>query len=104
MEEAEAPFRCRLQKNGLKFSRDIAKWEKRAPLRRRPAAAVGAGKSRVDERDWDNGERVGGSADGGADGDGAGGAAFFAFPLVVHNSHAHHVVSIQFYHNTFQPL
>ncbi|CAM9944737.1 unnamed protein product [Scytosiphon promiscuus] len=35
VEEAEAPFRCRLQKGELKFSRDIAKWEARAPAKRK---------------------------------------------------------------------
>lgn len=82
MEEAEAPFRCRLQRDGLKFSRDIANWEKRAPVRN---PSVGSRKGQAGKVDGDD-SITDGSVGGG---DGAG---FFAFPLVVHSSHAHHVV------------
>ncbi|CAM9553764.1 unnamed protein product [Ectocarpus sp. 13 AM-2016] len=97
VEEAEAPFRCRLQRDGLTFSRDIAKWEARAPAKK---IANDNGDSGVGNTggDLDGDEHWGGEGDG-ADGGGAGGggsgggdgAGFFAFPLVVHNSHAHHV-------------
>eukprot|EP00903_Cladosiphon_okamuranus_P014951 g13839.t1 len=91
VEEAEAPFRCRLQKNGLKFSRDISKWEARAPVRRKNnkgSQEAGDGFTRDDH------ERCSGGGGGGGGRQGAecgGGASFFAFPLVAHNAHAHHV-------------
>eukprot|EP00904_Undaria_pinnatifida_P013861 jgi/Undpi1/9605/HiC_scaffold_27.g12061.m1 len=125
-EEAEAPFRCRLQRSGLKFSRDIAKWEKRAPVKKKKTGTTkklgnGAGwaedqaaggkrtggragtKHGVVGEGGGGGDSAGGSGGGGGDGgggDGGGGggggvggdgARFFAFPLVVNNSHAHHV-------------
>lgn len=101
MEEAEAPFRCRLQRDGLKFSRDIAKWEARAPAKQNANAdANGGGGTPGQELDGDEhwgGDGGGGGESGGGDdsegGSGGGdGAGFFAFPLVVHNSHSHHVV------------
>lgn len=93
MEEAEAPFRCRLQKDRLKFSRDIAKWEPRAPVKRmaKNNRRKGGGPNPGQELRGD--ERLSSDSDaGGGDGEGGDGAGFFAFPLVVHNSHAHHVV------------
>lgn len=67
VEEAEAPLRCRLQRRKLKFSRDVSKWEKRAP----GASVAGAsGGSVVSD-----------------EGDG-----FFAFPLAACSSRPHHVV------------
>ncbi|CAM9196713.1 unnamed protein product [Ectocarpus sp. 12 AP-2014] len=97
VEEAEAPFRCRLQRDGVKFSRDIAKWEARAPDKKN---AHDNGNSGVGNPggDLDGDEHWGGEGGGGDGGGGGGGssgrgdgAGFFAFPLVVHNSHAHHV-------------
>lgn len=98
VEEAEAPFRCRLQRDGLKFSRDIAKWEARAPEKKNDNDNDNSGGgNRGGELDGD--EYWGGEGGGGDGGSGSGGgscggdgAGFFAFPLVVHNSHAHHVV------------
>lgn len=98
MEEAEAPFRCRLQKDGLKFSRDISKWEARAPLKRK--SNKGSEEAGDEFTSSENERCSGGSGGGGSDVGGergtecGGGASFFAFPLVVHNSHAHHVVRI----------
>lgn len=89
MEEAEAPFRCRLQRDGLKFSRDISKWEARTPVFRR-------GEKRSEEEGDEfagENERACGGNIRGERGTGGDGANLFAFPLVVHNSHAHHVVS-----------
>ena len=92
MEEAEAPFRCRLQKDGLKFSRDITKWEARAPVKGKNNG-VGGDRGNEDE-DWDGSGRGGGGSESGdrVGEEGGDGAGFFAFPVVVHNSHAHHVV------------
>ncbi|CAM9311861.1 unnamed protein product [Pylaiella littoralis] len=103
VEEAEAPYRCRLQRKGLKFSRDIAKWCARAAVKRknngsgRSGAKVDAGDELNGDECWESGGGGGGSDSGGGGsggdgGDGGGdGAGFFAFPLVVHNSRAHHV-------------
>ncbi|CBN74550.1 hypothetical protein Esi_0030_0042 [Ectocarpus siliculosus] len=102
VEEAEAPFRCRLQRDGLKFSRDIATWEARAPAKKndndKGNSGVGSPGGDLDGDEHWGGEGVGGDGrGGGVGGDGGGGngggdgAGFFAFPLVVHNSHAHHV-------------
>lgn len=92
VEEAEAPFRCRLQREGLKFSRDITKWEKRMPLTRTDEKRDVGNVFDVDDHDdgIDQGESNMGKKSGTSEGHGAG---FCAFPLVVHNSHAHHVVS-----------
>lgn len=90
-EEAEAPFRCRLQRSGLKFSRDIAKWEKRLPKKKTAGSSEqGDNGSCADHQNGRKG--AGGDGGGGGGGSGGDGAGFFAFPLVVHNSHAHHVV------------
>lgn len=92
VEEAEAPFRCRLQKDGLKFSRDISKWEARAPVKGKKRSEE-AGDEFTGENERFSGGSGGGSDIGGGRGmEWGGGASFFAFPLVVHNSHAHHVV------------
>lgn len=79
IEEAEAPFRCRLSKQDLRFSRDITKWEKRRVYRPHSDECKEI-------------EAMGGTGrDTGEEGEGEG-TGFFAFPLVVHSSHAHHVV------------
>ena len=96
VEEAEAPFRCRLQKDGLKFSRDISKWEARAPAKRISTKRNDeAADECTGENEGSSGGTGGCSSDmgGGRGMEWGGGASFFAFPLVVHNSHAHHVVS-----------
>eukprot|EP00752_Nemacystus_decipiens_P002393 g2258.t2 len=95
VEEAEAPFRCRLQKDGLKFSRDISKWEARVPVKRKKGKQRKnqAGDEFTSEDEGSSSGSAGGSSDrGGRLGvEWGGGASFFAFPLVVYNSHAHHV-------------
>lgn len=105
VEEAEAPFRCRLQKRGLKFSRDIAKWEKRRDLAGKSTMAaegldpVTTSVKKVENTELhlprsSNEERDNHENGNGEDGCGEDAAGFFAFPVVVHSSHAHHVVSV----------
>lgn len=94
VEVAEAPFRSRLLRDKLRFSRDVSNWEKQASARGKTSAAIRSEEEDHDRRVYHQRVIRDDSGVGSGDGSETNEAAFFAFPLMMHNSQAHHVVSL----------